>query len=87
VTEVPYPENLTLRELTIDATDPIQKERRDIANAEIARRTAQAQIDSAEAQRQSVESGKWSVIVMAFIAGLSALFQLLSWLWPNPLTH
>jgi len=54
------------------------------ASAEITRRMAQAQIDSAESQKKTVESAGWSIIFMAMMAFISAAFQFLSWVWPNP---
>ena len=50
----------------------------DACKAEIARRTAQAQIDAARYM-------KWSVIAIAITSGLTAFAAVAGWLWPNPL--
>ena len=57
----------------------------DAAMAEITRRTAQAQIDTAIAQADAANWMRWSVIILGMVAFAGALFQALSWLWPNPL--
>jgi hypothetical protein len=67
------------------AVDPSHPDRREQARWEINRRSAQAQIESAAAQQATVRSAGQSIIIMAVIAGLSAAFQFLTWLWPNPL--
>lgn len=46
--------------------------------AEITRRVAQAQIDSARYMR-------WSVVALGIAAAFTAIFQGLAWVWPNPL--
>jgi len=73
-------EKWSLSELSTVATEPIDVWKRDLANAEIARRVAKAQMDAARWM-------KWSLIVLGAAAVLGALFQAFSWLWPNPLMH
>ena len=50
----------------------------EIPQAEIQRRIAQAQIDTAKYMR-------WSVVALVITAGATTLFQAMAWLWPNPL--
>lgn len=66
-------EEWSLSELSVVASDQIDADKRLMANAEITRRTAKAQIDSARYMLLSV-------VVLAITA-------LLSWIWPNPLHH
>jgi len=61
----------TLEELSQVSTEPIDKWKGELATAEITRRVAKAQIDSAYYMLASV-------IVLA-------VTSLLAWLWPNPL--
>jgi len=56
----------------------------DACSAEIARRVAQAQIDTAYAQKRAADWMKWSVVILGIAAILAAIFQGLAWLWPNP---
>jgi hypothetical protein len=77
----PFP---TYTEKTLDELSQIVAEDvgpyHTIARAEIARRTAQAQIDATRWM-------KWSVVAIAITSGLTAFAALFGWLWPNPLHH
>jgi hypothetical protein len=60
----------TLAEVATVMSEPIDKWKGEIAAAELSRRTAKAQIDSA----------RYMLLSVCVIAATS----LLSWLWPNP---
>jgi hypothetical protein len=76
-------EDWNLSEVALAAADQIDQGRQLEGRTELNRRAAQAQIDSTKAQQRMVQSAGWSVIFMAVMAFLSALFQFLSWYYPR----
>jgi hypothetical protein len=69
-------EDWSLAELSVVASEPIDLWKRDVVNAEIARRTAQAQIDAARWM-------KLSVLAIAITSAFTVLFAFLSWMYPH----
>ena len=68
--------NLPLSEIATRRGNPIDGGIHAYLDAEITRRTAQAQINTARYM-------KWSVIAIAITSGLTAVFAFLSWIYPH----
>jgi hypothetical protein len=67
---------LTLSEIAARRGNPIDGGVHAYLDAEITRRTAQAQIDASCYM-------KWSVIAIAVTSGLTAVFAFLNWMYPH----
>ncbi len=69
-------QNVSLTEIAIRRGNPIDGGIHGYLDAEITRRTAQAQIDAAKWM-------KWSVVAIAVTTSLVALFGYLGWMYPH----
>jgi hypothetical protein len=76
----------SLDELGEALSDPINSVHRLYAQAEFTRRTTEVQTEAAKAMREvAASTSKKITIIVVLTAVLTLIFQLLSWLVPDPL--